>query len=75
MAKQWLVEVFETVISRVPVDMRGRVERAQMFHEILENRWYLSEKAGYDVGLEEATDDYCTEILPLRRDSGVDLVL
>jgi hypothetical protein len=75
MAKQWLVEVFETVISRVPADMRGRVERAQMFHEILENRWYLSEKVGYDVGLEEAADNYCAEILPLRRDSGVDIVL
>jgi len=75
MAKQWLTEVFETVISRVPADMRGRVERAQMFHEILENRWYLSEKAGYDVGLEESADNYCREILPLRRDSGVDIVL
>ena len=75
MARQWLTEVFETVISRVPADLRGRVERAQMFHEILENRWYLSEKVGYDVGLDEAADNYCTEILPLRRDSGVDLVL
>lgn len=75
MAKQWLVEVFETVISRVPVDLRGRVEGAQMFHEILENRWYLSEKAGHDVGLEAAADKYCTEILPSRRDSGVDIVL
>jgi Domain of unknown function (DUF4032) len=74
MAKQWLAEVFEKVISRVPADMRGRVERAQMFHEILENRWYLSEKAGHDVGLEEAADNYCAEILPSRRDSGVDIV-
>jgi hypothetical protein len=75
MAKQWLGEVFEKVISRVPDHMRGRVERAQMFHEILENRWYLSEKAGHDVGLEVATDNYCAEILPSRRDSGVDIVL
>jgi len=75
MAKKWMYEVFEPVINRVPEHMRGRVERAQMFHEILENRWYLSEKAGYDVGLEAATDDYCAEILPLRRDSGVDLVI
>ena len=75
MAKKWLTEVFETVISRVPEEMRGRVERAQMFHEILENRWYLSEKAGYDVGLDEATDNYCQQVLPSRRDSGVDLVL
>lgn len=75
MAKKWISEVFEPVISRVPDHMRGRVERAQMFHEILENRWYLSEKAGYDVGLDEATDNYCAEILPLRRDSGVDIVV
>jgi hypothetical protein len=74
MAKKWLSEVFETVISRVPDNMRGRVERAQMFHEILENRWYLSEKLGYDVGLEMAADNYCSEILPSRRDSGVDIV-
>jgi hypothetical protein len=75
MAKKWISEVFEPVISRVPEELRGRVERAQMFHEILENRWYLSEKAGYDVGLEEATDNYCNEILPMRRDSGVDIVV
>ena len=75
MAKKWIAEVFEPVISRVPEDLRGRVERAQMFHEILENRWYLSEKAGYDVGLEAATDNYCAEILPMRRDSGVDIVV
>jgi len=75
MAKKWIAEVFEPIISRVPNDMRGRVERAQMFHEILENRWYLSEKAGCDVGLEEATDNYCAEILPMRRDSGVDIVV
>jgi hypothetical protein len=75
MAKKWIYEVFEPLINRVPEHMRGRVERAQMFHEILENRWYLSEKAGYDVGLEAATDNYCSEILPLRRDSGVDMVI
>ena len=75
MAQRWLADVFEKVISRVPDHMRGRVEHAQMFHEILENRWYLSEKAGHDVGLEVATDNYCAEILPSRRDSGVDIVL
>ena len=74
MAKNWLAEVFDPIIARVPAQMQGRVERAQMFHEILENRWYLSEKAGYDVGLEVATDNYCAQILPSRRDSGVDIV-
>jgi tRNA A-37 threonylcarbamoyl transferase component Bud32 len=75
MAKKWLQEVFEPILDRVPRELQGRVERAQMFHEILENRWFLSEKSGYDVGLDAATDNYCTEVLPLRRDSGVDLVV
>jgi len=74
MAKTWFVEVFEPIINRVPEELRGRVEHAQMFHEILENRWYLSEKKGIDVGLEFATDNYVNEILPYRRDSGVDVV-
>ena len=43
-------------------------------HEILENRWYLSEQKGTDVGLEFAADNYVEEILPHRRDSGVDLI-
>ena len=73
MAKTWFLEVFEPTINRVPESMRGRVEHAQMFHEILENRWYLSEARGVDVGLEYATDNYVTEILPYRRDSGVDV--
>ncbi len=75
MAKKWLQEVFEPILDRVPRELQGRVERAQMFHEILENRWFLGEKSGYDVGLDAATDNYCTEVLPLRRDSGVDLVV
>jgi tRNA A-37 threonylcarbamoyl transferase component Bud32 len=75
MAKKWLQEVFEPILDRVPRELQGRVERAQIFHEILENRWFLGEKSGYDVGLDAATDNYCTEVLPLRRDSGVDLVV
>jgi len=53
--------------------MRGRVEHAQMFHEILENRWQLSGVEGVDVGLEFATDNYVAQILPSRQDSGVDV--
>jgi hypothetical protein len=38
----------------------------------LEHRWYLSEKAGHDVGLEYAALSYIQDVLPMRRDSGVD---
>ena len=69
-AKRWLDEVFNKVINAVPAAMRGRVEDAQLFHEVLEHRWYLGEKAGRDLGLEFATNDYISKVLPERMDSG-----
>jgi hypothetical protein len=69
-AKRWLDEVFYKVINAVPSAMRGRVEDAQLFHEVLEHRWYLGEKAGRDLGLEFATNDYISKVLPERLDSG-----
>ena len=72
MAKEWLDTVFFKIIDLIPAELMGRVEKAQMFHEILENRWYMTEKAGFDVGLEVAAEAYINEILPLRMDSGVE---
>jgi hypothetical protein len=69
--RRWLSEVFEKVINQVPDNLKGRVEDAQIFHEVLEHRWYLGEKAGKDVGLDFATTDYMNSILPYRMDSGV----
>ncbi len=72
MAKEWLDTVFFRILGLIPVELQGRVEKAQMFHEILENRWYMTEKAGFDVGLDAAAEAYINEILPLRMDSGVE---
>ena len=72
MAKHWMEEVFNPILAMVPTELQGRVEKAQMFHEILENRWYMTEKHGYDVGLEVAAKAYINEVLPLRMDSGVE---
>ena len=72
MAKIWMDTVFNPILAMVPEELQGRVEKAQMFHEILENRWYMTEKAGYDVGLEAAAKTYIDEVLPLRMDSGIE---
>ena len=72
MAKEWLDTVFFPILDLIPTELQGRVEKAQMFHEILENRWYMTEKAGQDVGLEAAAKAYINDILPLRMDSGVE---
>jgi hypothetical protein len=69
-ARVWLTDVYQHVLGQIPNELRGRVEPAQMFHEILEHRWYLGEKNGLDLGLENATKDYVATILPSRTDSG-----
>lgn len=71
-AFKWLTEVFNPIVNSVPTEHQGRVEPAQLFHEVLEHRWYLSEAAGHDVGLDFAAKSYISEVLPYRRDSGVD---
>ncbi len=73
-AFKWLTEVFNPIVNSVPPEHLGRVEPAQLFHEVLEHRWYLSEAAGHDVGLDLACKTYISEVLPYRRDSGIDLV-
>jgi len=73
LARQWMTKVFDHVIEQVPAELRGRVEPAQMFHEILEHRWYLGEKAGRDLGLDFATQEYITKILPFRTDSATNV--
>ncbi|HEX7405312.1 MAG TPA: DUF4032 domain-containing protein [Candidatus Nanopelagicaceae bacterium] len=73
MAKQWLTDIFYPIIDLVPSQLQGRIEPAQLFHEVLEHRWYLSEKAGHDVGLIFAANSYISDVLPFRRDSGVEI--
>jgi hypothetical protein len=73
-AFKWLSEVFNPIVNSVPAEHLGRVEPAQLFHEVLEHRWYLSEAAGHDVGLDFASKSYVSEVLPHRRDSGIELV-
>jgi hypothetical protein len=62
-AYAWLTEVFEPTIESIPEDLRGRLEAAELFHELLEHRWFLSEEAGSDVGLEETVGSYTDGVL------------
>ena len=73
-AFKWLTEIFNPIVNSVPAEHVGRVEPAQIFHEVLEHRWYLSEAAGHDVGLDFACKSYVSEVLPYRRDSGIESV-
>lgn len=64
----WLAEVFEPTIMAVPIELRRKLEPAEIFHEILEHRWYMSEAQQRDVSTEEAVADYVATVLPQHRD-------
>jgi hypothetical protein len=77
-AHDWLSRIYEPIIRTVPRALAGKLEPAELFHEVLEHRWYLSERAGHDVSTEDAIKDYVATVLPGKPDEatvvGVDTV-
>ncbi|WP_298890800.1 DUF4032 domain-containing protein [uncultured Serinicoccus sp.] len=67
-AHDWLSRVYEPVTRTVPRELRSKLEPAELFHEILEHRWYLSERVRHDVDLVDAVQDYVATVLPQKPD-------
>jgi Domain of unknown function (DUF4032)/Lipopolysaccharide kinase (Kdo/WaaP) family len=67
-ANRWLEEVYDPVIAAIPEDLSGRLPPAEIFSEVLEHRWYMSEAAGRDVGTTAAAKDYIENVLPAAPD-------
>lgn len=67
-AHEWLARVFEPVVRAIPRDLRGKLEPAEVFHQLLEHRWYMSQKLSRDIPLAEAVTAYVQDILRHRRD-------
>jgi hypothetical protein len=63
-AQRWLAEVYQPVLDAVPPHLVGRLAPAEVFHEVLEHRWFLSEKAQRDVGTAAAAKSYFAHVLP-----------
>ncbi len=68
MAHEWLLRVFEPVVRAIPADLKGKLEPAEVFHQLLEHRWFMSQNEGRDVPLAEALTSYINDILRHRRD-------
>ncbi|NQX36318.1 DUF4032 domain-containing protein [Herbiconiux sp. VKM Ac-2851] len=68
LAHEWLAKVFEPVIRAIPRDLKGKLEPAEIFHQLLEHRWYMSQEQNRDVPLAEALSSYVEDILRHRRD-------
>jgi hypothetical protein len=67
-ATRWLTEIYEPIMAMVPRDLRGKLEPAEIFHEILEHRWFLSERAGHEVDIFETARSYIDTVLSKRPD-------
>ena len=67
-ANRWLTEIFEPIMAMVPLEARGKLEPAELFHEILVHRWYLSERAGREIGIFETARDYIDTVLTEKPD-------
>ncbi len=68
MAHEWLSEIYEPVITSIPSHLTGKLEPAEIFHEVLEHRWYMSERMGKDVPMLDAVRSYVNDVLSARRD-------
>jgi hypothetical protein len=70
-ASRWMHEIYEPIMAMIPPDASGKLEPAEIFHEILEHRWYLSEEAGYEVDIHATARDYIDRFLTSKPDEAI----
>ena len=70
-AHEWMHEVFEPVVAAIPPELMWKLQPAQVFHELLEHRWYLAQQAGHDIPLADVINSYFNSVLPNKRDEAV----
>lgn len=70
-AQRWMREIYEPIIAMRPPEASQKMTPAQMFHEILEHRWFLSEAAGDSVKLLDAAASYFEHVIAHRPDEAI----
>jgi len=62
-AHQWLTRVFEPVLAAIPPELQDKRESAQLYHELLDYRWFQAQRESRDVPLDEALPGYINDVL------------
>jgi hypothetical protein len=57
-AYRWLTERYQPTLQRLSPLVGKRGEPAELYCQMLEHKWYLSERARRDIGIELAVEDY-----------------
>jgi hypothetical protein len=62
-AKRWLEEVYRPTLAAIPPEQAAKLDPAEVFHQLLEHRWYTSERSGRDLPLAEVVPSYVQDVL------------
>ncbi len=73
-ARRWLDEKFYATLAMVPPTLRRKLPDAELFYEINEHRWFLSEAQGQDVGRAAAVESYVHNVLAFLPDAKVEVL-
>jgi len=57
-AYHWLVNSYQPVVERLQPLIKGDMSAEELYCQVLEHKWYLSERARRDVGHVAAVEDY-----------------
>ncbi len=69
-AFRWLTETWDPAQQALAPLVKTDAEAAEIYCQVLEHKWFMSEKAGKDVGLDAALKDYLKRFKPRRRKQG-----
>ena len=72
-AVRWLDQRFEPIISAIPRSLIGKLQAAEIYHQLLEHRWFECERQGREISLEEALDSYIPDVLAPAPDEHMEL--
>lgn len=65
-AARWLADIYEPVVESIPDSLLARLEPPEIFHHVLEHRYYMSEDRGGPVPRSDAVADYLSTVLPTQ---------
>lgn len=61
-AHYWIEHNYQPVIALLQQNQQQDQDWAELYCQVLEHKWFLSERAKHDVGHQAATDDYMEHI-------------
>ncbi len=62
-AQQWYQQKYLNTLRQIPDEYKEQMDTAEMYHQLLEHRWYESEKAQRDIGTQDAVESFIENVL------------